>query len=185
MCGPAAAVIGTAGALISGFNAYSQNQAAGKAAEYQGDIYRQNAVIAQNNAVNERQAGINEARKIQLQTASNIATQKTAMAASGVDVTAGSALDLLDTTKYFGEMDALTTKTNAGYRASAYEAQGQDFLTQAGVSSEVAKNYRNSSLLSGLGTSMTGLGQVNSSWYSWNKGTNALTPKATAPKLQS
>ncbi len=182
MCDPATAtlIIGATGALVAGYNSYSQNQAAAKASEYQANINRQNAEVAKTNAVNTRQTGIENARKMKMQTAQNIASQKTAMAASGIDINSGSALGLTDTTKYYGEMDALTTINNYNIKANAFEAEGQNFLEQAGVNSMTAKNYKDSSLLSGLGTTMTGLGQVNNSWYNFNKANTALTkPKAS------
>jgi len=176
MCGITGAIIGTAGALMSGINSYQSSQASASAAEYQSDIYRQNASIAQNNAVTERQSGIDEARKIKLQTLSNISSQQVAMAANGVDIGEGSALELTDSTKYYGEMDALTTYSNANSRASAYEAESSNYLAQAGMSSSVANNYRNSSLLSGMGSTLSGLGMVGSSWYNYTK-TSSGIPK--------
>lgn len=179
MCNAGAmAAIGAVGAVMSGVSSYQQSQAAAKAAEYQASIDTQNAAIAQGNAVNERQSGIDNARKLRMQMAQNIASQKTAMAANGLDINSGSAFDLLDTTKYFGEMDALTTINNSNIKANAYEAQGMNFLEQAGVSKMTADNYKRSSLLSGLGTTTTGLGQVNSSWYNFNKTNTSLGTKS-------
>lgn len=173
----AMAVIGVAGSLMGGINSYQSAQASASAAEYQSDIYRQNASIAQNNAITERQAGIDEARRIKLQTLSNISSQNVAMAANGIDIGEGSALDLTDSTKFYGEMDALTTYSNANSRASAFEAESQNYLAQAGMSSSVASNYKKSALLSGLGTTMTGLGQVGSSWYNYTKTSTSLPTK--------
>jgi hypothetical protein len=77
----------------------------------------------------------------------------------------------------------LTTKQNSEYRAKAYESEGQNFLEQAGLSSMVANNYKNSALLSGLGTTMTGLGQVSSEWYKFNKTNTSMSEKGSAPKI--
>lgn len=185
MCGidKAIGTIGAIGSIISGVDAYNTAKASAKAAEYQEDIYRQNAQIAEQNAVTTKQSGIDDARRIKLQTLSNIATQKVAMAANGIDIDEGSALDLTDTTKYFGEMDALTTVNNAQSRASAYESEGLNFLSQAGLSSLLADNYRKSSFISGLGSGMTGLGQVGSSWYNWNKTSTSLPAKTKTTPL--
>lgn len=175
MCNVAMAAIGTVGALISGYNSYATNQAQARASEYQASIYQQNAVIAQQNAVTERQAGIDEARKIKLQTASNVASQEVAMAANGIDIGEGSATDLTDSTKYYGEMDALTTTKNANSKAAAYDAEATNYLAQSDMSYAAASNYRSSSLFSGLGTTLSGVGQVGSSWYNYTKTRTGLT----------
>lgn len=169
MCGLTGSIIGTAGALMSGVSAYQSAQASAKASDYQANIYGQNYAIAQSNAIMERQGGIDESRRIKLQTASNIASQKVAMAASGVDINDGSALDLMDSTKYYGEMDALTTYKNANSRALAYEAEAENYLTQSKMSSSIAENHRKTSLLSGLGNSLTGYGKISSHWYNYAK----------------
>lgn len=178
MCGIAEAItaVGIVGSLVGGASSYQTNQANAKASDYQAAIYKQNAEIANQNAVTERQSGIDESRRIKLKTLSNIASQKTAMAASGLDLNEGTALDLIDTTKYVGELDALTTIKNYDSRARAFESDAQNYLSQSGLSSMSAGNYRNSSWMSGLGTTLTGLGQVKGSWY--NLGNSQ--PKITA-----
>jgi len=173
--------MGVIGSVISGVSSYNSAQAGATASSYQAQIDVQNAQIATTNAVNERQAGYNESDKIALQTSSKVASQRAAMAANGIDSTAGTAADLTDTTKYFGEMDALTTVKNADNRAAAYMSQAQNFMMQSGLASQTAENYKSASVLSGLGTMATGLGQVGSSWYNYTKAKTSLPTKTYNP----
>ena len=56
---------------------------------YQAKVAQENAKIAEQNAAMERQQGIEEARLQRIKAAQAIGSQKTAMAANGVDVTQG------------------------------------------------------------------------------------------------
>lgn len=187
MCvGGAAAAVGTVGAIVSGVSSYQSAQAQASAADYQSQIYAQNAIAATTNAVNTRQAGYDEANKIKLETGSKVASQKAAMAANGIDVGEGTAVDLTDTTQYFGEMDALTTIKNANSRAAAYDLESENYNMQSGLSSRMASNYRSSAPMAALGTAMTGIGQVSSSWGSFTKTKTSLPAKgASTGGLQS
>ena len=169
--------VGAVGSAMMGVSSYNSSQASAKAAEYQADIYNQNAQIATTNAVNERQAGYDAANRIEMSTASDKARQMAAMGANGIVANEGSAADLLDTTEYFGEMDSLTTVKNSNSRANAYLAEADNYRMQSGLSSMSANNYRNGALLGALGTTMTGLGQVKSSWGSFTKTGTSLPVK--------
>lgn len=134
MCDPVSATL----AVITAYSAYNQSKAAKQQAEY-------NAVVADNNAkMSEYQAadalarGEQEAMAVRRKAAAVKADQRTVMAARGLDIGTGTALDLLDQTDYFGATDVATTRGNAGKEAFALRSQGVNFQTQAAASRAAA-----------------------------------------------
>lgn len=116
----AAAVIG---AGLSAYGASEQADAQKKAANYQAQVEAENAKIALNARTDALQRGELEAQKAMRQQAQLIGTQRAALAASGVDVTQGSALDLLASTRFLGQEDVATIQSNAAREAWGYEIQ--------------------------------------------------------------
>lgn len=104
-------------------------------------------------------------------------SQRAAMAANGVDLGVGSALQVITDTDYLASVDATTVANNAareawGYRIqqAQYGAKGVNNLTAAG---DIEKNASSDAWLA-AGTSLVGSAtQVAASWYkaSTNAGT--------------
>jgi hypothetical protein len=119
--------------------------------------------------------------------------QKVGMAANGVDVGSGSAVDVLTSTDYVGELNAnaindsaarnvQTVRDNAIKNAWGYQVQGIGYKDQAATSRADAALYRfdagqqraGSKAISPNSAAAVSLigsaGQVASSWYSMGKG---------------
>jgi hypothetical protein len=165
--GIGAAIAGIAGTGISAYSQYKQGQATQTANYMQAQIYDYNSDIALQNAATERQIGYDEARKRRIQAISNMGSQKAAMAASGIDINQGSAVDLVADTAAFGELDALTELYNSERGAVNYERQATDFRNQATLSRMSGKNAYTSGIISGLGTGLTGVSQVAGRWTTY------------------
>jgi hypothetical protein len=102
--------------------------------------------------------------------------QKAVLAANGVLVESGTALDITAETAEVGQLDALTIRANAEREALGFEQQSVNFQAQAGQSTAQA----NLSTLAGANAAsagtgrafsslLTGAGSVASKWYNFNK----------------
>ncbi|HSV48364.1 MAG TPA: hypothetical protein VLJ58_21425 [Ramlibacter sp.] len=157
----AASVAGTA------ITAYSGSKAAKGAYESQAQVARNNATIAGWQADDALARGDRAASAVRMKTSQLKGRQRATMAANGVDLGAGSALNILDDTDYFGEIDANTVKDNAAREAWALRNQAQGFTYEAGAAQARASNE---SPLLAAGTSMlTSAGRVADRWYAGSK----------------
>lgn len=110
-------------ALGAGMSAYGQTRA-GK--ETKG-IYDRNAQLAELQAQDAIERGQVEEKKARRQTEQVIGQQRVSLAAQGVDINKGSALDVQADAAYLGELDALTIRNNAAKEAWGYRVQAQDY----------------------------------------------------------
>lgn len=159
MCDPIT-ITTIAGTALTAYGQFQQGQATKAANEFQAEIYNRNAQIANQNAANERQLGLEEARKIRLQTRAKIGQQKAAMAANGIDIYQGTPVDLTADTASMGELDALTSMYNSEMRAINYENKSGDFSSSATMSRMSGRNAFISGGLNALGTGISGLGEA-------------------------
>lgn len=192
--------VGVAGLVLAGLgtavSAYGQVQA-GKAQEaqanYQAGVANYNAAVARNNAILAERAAT-DARKQgdiasgnqDLATRQLIGRQRAVLAANGVQVDTGSAVDITAGTEGIGKLDALTLRSNAERTALNYEAQGMNFNANAQLQDANANLYRISgqnavsgSYTAAAGTLLTGFGSVAQKWY--NMGT--VSPGGGRPWL--
>lgn len=95
--------------------------------------------------------------------------QNAALASSGFDLGAGSALDLLDDTEIASDIEAANIRENTGREANAAQNQARQFRNQARFQRAGAAGISpNAAAAQSL---ITGAGQVASSWYSYNQRT--------------
>lgn len=124
------------------------------------------SAVAKANAANSLQAGQYAGEASKIRTGQTIGAQKAAFAANGVDVSSGSPQDVMNSTKAFGDLDAMMLKFNAeresqGYRMEAAMAKragvgrfvgglfgaGQDFLSGANSLGDKWSKLKNSGAL--------------------------------------
>lgn len=129
--------------------------------------YNYQAKLEAQNAAQEKQSGIEEARLKRLETQQKIAQQQAGMAANGLDIGSGTALDTVEDTATMGELDALTTQYNSQRMVNNYQAQ-------ANLDKLAAKNVQKTSTLNSIGTALSGtaealggLGKVNDKWQQY------------------
>jgi hypothetical protein len=150
---------GVAGGVVGGVSSYQQGKAQQAQYNYQAKVNEENAKIAQENANVQRQQGIEEARLQRIKAASTIGAQKTAMAANGVDITQGTAVDVISDTAAMGELDALQTQYNYEMKARGYEAQAGNFQNQANLDVISGKNAYSAGKMNAINSGIQGLGQ--------------------------
>lgn len=191
MCSPAIAMgMKVVGAVVGMVGQIREGQNQQNAANYQAAISRNNAIIASNNAIHARQLaddardrGETEVLSFSERVRRLGGQQRAVLAANGVLVDTGSALDITSETAETGQLDALTIRANAEREALGFEQQANNFeaasgnqiaqanlQTMAGASAASAGNAR------GLSSLLTGAGSVASKWYQFNAaGVNVLS----------
>jgi hypothetical protein len=126
----AAAVIG---AGISAYSASAQADAQKKQADYQSKVAANNAKIAAWQRSESLQRGEAEAQAAMREQAALVGRQRAALAANGVDVTEGSALDLIASTRFLGQMDVNTIQANAAREAWGADVQGMNYTADSNL----------------------------------------------------
>jgi hypothetical protein len=160
-------------ALGGGVSAYGQVQQ-GKAAEgqanYQAAVGRNNAIIAERQARDSEERGAADELAQRRQTAAVLGKQRAGMAANGVDLSSGSPLDILGDTAAFGELDALTVRSNAAREAYGFRAQGSQFTSDAAAQQIAGRNTRKASYIGAGSTLLTSASQAGGNWATFKNG---------------
>ncbi len=184
----AGAIAGIGSSAMGAINSYQQGKAQQEQYNYEARVAQENARIAQSNADEERQQGIEEARLQRIKASQAIGSQKTAMAANGVDITEGTALDVIEDTAAMGELDALQTRYNYERRALAYEQNANNLQNQSNLDILAGQNAYSAGKMNGLAHGLEGIqkaGSVASKWFDFGSGSSAKTNSISWGKAAS
>jgi hypothetical protein len=162
------------GMAMSTMGAYSNSRASKAALEAQAQVAANNRQIAQWQADDALKRGDRAVSRSRMRTNQIKGTQRASMAANGVDLGVGSALNILVDTEYFGEVDAGTIKDNAAKEAWALRNQAANF----GSESELMRSRADAEKpWMAAGTSLlTSAGRVAGSWYPSSGGSRKTVP---------
>ncbi|WP_229729565.1 virion core protein, T7 gp14 family [Agaricicola taiwanensis] len=149
-----------ASAVIGGAGQIQQARATAAAAQYNAQIARNNAILAERRAQDAIVRGMDEEQQKRLHTAALRGQQLVMAAAGNVDTGYGSALDMLVDTTIQGELDALTIRTNAEREAYDARIAGMNQTAQANLYEMEAKSARTSGMFGAAGTLLSGFGGV-------------------------
>jgi hypothetical protein len=144
-----AGVMGAAGA-------YQQGQVAKQ-------VGRNNQIMAEYAAQDAQRRAGEDAVKIQQKAAQLKGSQRATMAAKGLDLSEGTAAELLDQTDFFGATDAATARSNGNRDAWSARTQG----TNARAQGDAAARQGN---LSAFSTLLGTAGSVAGKWYDYGGG---------------
>lgn len=159
-----AGLASVAGMGMSAYGAYSNSRNAKAAMGAQAQVNRNNALIAGWQAEDAIKRGNKDAMRVKTRANRLKGAQRAGFGANGVDMTTGSALQILSDTEYFGELDATTAKDNAAKEAWALRNQAMGFSAEAGLMQGRADAEKP---LMAAGTSLlTSAGKVSSQWGS-------------------
>lgn len=156
------AVVGSA--TMQGVQAAQQADAAKKAAAYNAQIASNNATIDAQNRSSSLQQGEVDAQNAMRKQASMTGDQRAQMSANGIDITQGSAQDMLASTKFLGGIDVNTIQSNAARQAWGYSVQGMNDQNSATMEAWKANSINpaaigamtaGGSLLSSIGSAAT------------------------------
>lgn len=119
-----AAIAGIAGTGLSAI-------AASNNADYQSQVAKNNAITAQQNADYAHKAGEQQAAAASLRGAEVGGRIRAAIAANGVDVNGGSAVDVQDSQRRQSKVDTETVLNNADLQSYGYRTQASNYQAQS------------------------------------------------------
>lgn len=162
-----ATVASVASGAVGAVGAIQQGRAAKAQADYQAKVAENNRVLAERAAKQSEEAGELASHAARQRARQLIGRQRAIIAAGGGDVGVGSALDITGDTAAFGELDALTIRTNASRDADSFRAQGANFTAEADLARSRGSSALSSSYLEAGGTILSTAGSVASKWYNF------------------
>jgi hypothetical protein len=163
----AAVGLGAGGAMMGAFGARNSADSQKATMDYEAAVARNNQTIANYQADLAFENGAIAEQNQRLRTASIGGDQRAALAANGVDLGTGSATEVLATTKFMGERDALTIRDNAARQAWAYKNQAAGFGAEAAADSAASSAINPD--LAFASSLIGGAAKVAGSWYKYNK----------------
>lgn len=113
------------------------------ALDYQALVDKNNAKIEEYKRADAINRGEEAAQDAMRQRADLIGRQRAALAASGVDATQGSAVDVLATTEFYGQQDVNRIQANAAREAWGYDITKKDATESSKLASWQAQTYGN------------------------------------------
>ena len=162
-----ASVLGTVasvgGTILSTAGAYNQAKAQQDQANYQAAVQRNNEIVAERKANDERQLGERQALQQKLRGKQLQSRQLVVMASQGADVTEGSNVDLLSDAAAASALEEEVIRNNSERRAYAHEVTATNHATQAGLFN--AQAQAQNPLFDATTTGLTGFGNFASQWY--------------------
>lgn len=171
----ASALTSTGGLLALGSGAMSavssgmQASAQQKALQYQSAIDQQNVTLAQQQSAAALQAGNQQVMQSEMQANQVLGSQKANLAANGVDLGSGSAIDLMATTKFLNQADVANIETNSARQAWGYGVDAANSQASSNLASWQAANT-NPALIGGMSGASSLLGSA--SLYAMGNKTN-------------
>ena len=149
---------------IGSYYSASANRAALKSQAAVADV---NARIAELGAQSSLNQGQHQVGALTLKAGQLKSSQRAAMAANGIDLGVGNAVEVQATTDLMKEIDANTLKANAVRSAWGYRTQGVNFQNEALMKRATAGAI--SPFGSAAGSLLGSAASVAGSWYSLNK----------------
>lgn len=161
--GASAVGLQAAGGVASAMGAYSNARTQKAQLEAQAQAATSNAAVAATQARMALEMGEQQEAGQRMKTAALFSDQRAAMGANGVDMGSGSPSEILASTKFMGERDALTIRDNAIRQAWGYKVGANNALTQAASARAMAGSIN--PMVAAGSSLLTGAGNVAGSWY--------------------
>jgi len=149
-----------ASAAMQGVGQKKQGNAMARAAESQAQQYDFNAGIADLQAQDAQQRGVEEEQRFRTQVRGLVGTQRTGFAGQNVVAGTGSAADVQADSARLGELDAQQIRANAQREAWGYQVQADDLrmgakvARQGGQAARTAANWQAAGTVIGAGSSL-------------------------------
>lgn len=124
-------ILAVAAAGVAAVGAVEGGIASKNAADYQSQVASNNATIAQQNATYAMESGEAQAANQSRKGAAQVGKMKTSIAANGVDVNSGSAVDVVAGQRETNQLDTETVLNNSELQAYGYRTQSTNFDAQS------------------------------------------------------
>lgn len=187
--GSVASIISAASTGAQTGFAFGQHQADAQAASLRGrfenDVAERNAKLAEMQRADVLNRGAFEENRFRGEVDQQVSSGRAAAAASGVDVSTGSAADVSATRSAVGELDALTLRNNAAREAWGYDVQAANSRMEGRLALLAGENEAAGQRAAGVSTLLTGASSLASQYYRTRTKTTidpgATTGRVTAP----
>lgn len=180
----AGTALSAAGQIKAGRAAKRAGIAQQQAAESEARLDEYNASVADLQAKDAIERGVEEESRYRAGVRGLIGAQRAGYAASGVDVGFGSPVDVQADTARIGELDALTIKTNATREAWGYNVQAFDLRQRAQIARQggayaaaAGRSAAGAAYLGAAGTIAAGTGNLLAMRYGFQQ----TQPTASRP----
>lgn len=156
--------LGVAGGAFSLIGALTKANNTVTADNAQADQLLANAKNAEQAAASAVTTGMAQAGNVETKGAQTVASQRAAMAANGIDVSAaGTAQNVQESTKYITDQNVQTITANAARAAMGYTQQEQSDIANSAAYRAAGASV--SPLMSGASSLLTSATGVASNWY--------------------
>ena len=150
----AAVVLGAASGGLALKGSADEAKALRKQGDYQKDMYDFNASIAKLQAEDAIKRGEREAIRYEKKGQQAIGASRAALAAQGVDVSSGSALDVQTDIAEQAAVGAVTIRNNAWRQAWGYKVQAESYSQTGFMEREAAQAKAKSTMLTGVANTL-------------------------------
>ena len=159
------------GSGMSAYGQYRQGKAQSTQAEYQSRLAARNAAQSRMQADYARERSAEDAARQRRQTGQTLGTQRSLLAASGVDLSDmdSSAMNILGDTAQWGEYDARKIRHQGEMSAWGYENQALGEQADAALYGMSAKRATRAGAIGAGASLLSGAGQVAEQWYRYKQ----------------
>lgn len=162
-----------AGSVMGAAGAYRSAAGQKAALNYQASVAEANANINEQQAQFALMNGQQQEQAERLKMAAMLGDQKAIAAANGADVSTGSPVEMMASTRLIGERDAFTIRDNASRAAWAYRQRSAGYKNEAGMDRATAGAMNPG--MSAFGSLLSSAGTVADKWYRYNQSTSGKT----------
>lgn len=163
-----AALVGQIGGTVtSAVGSYYSAQSQASSLKFQSDIAGINSRIAELGAQSELMKGERQVGAISMKAGQVKSAQRAAMAANGIALDEGNAVEIQATTDMMKELDMNTATSNAVRSAWGYRTQSTNYQTEAAMKSAMGEGIN--PFGSAMGSMLGSAGGVASAWYKAKK----------------
>ena len=163
--------VGLAGAAVSAFGSVEAGNAAKASSDYQAQVARNNATIANQNVAWTAESGESKVAAQGMKTAANVGATKAAQGASNIDVNSGSASNVRVAEGKLGALDALTIRSNNSREAYGYEVASVSDTAESGLLTQQGKQQQIAGDIGGVSSFLSGASSVGSKYATMQLGT--------------
>jgi len=145
------------GSLLTAYGAYSSASAQKTGLNYNAQIAAANAALASYQSAQTHVIANQQQAAQDLKTAATFGSQRASMAANGIDLSQGSANEVLASTKYEGAVDAMTIQDNATRQSTIFNTESANNTQESQMDTSMANSINpdmaaGASLLTGAAT---------------------------------
>lgn len=158
-----------AGGGLGIFSSLFGGQAKSDMYKYQAGVARINEDIAAKNAAYAREAGEVTAQRSGMATRFKVGQERAVQAASGIDASSGSAVQVRTDEERIGQQDMATIRANAARKAYGYQVEGVSEEAKARMAETSGEAAKTEGYINAFGSLLGTASSVSSKWLQANK----------------